>query len=75
MKLLIHLANVIAWLLVPCVIVFILSFAFGYSYWAAIQNNVFAVVYFMYAMCILPGYLIASEEDDQPLSFIKTNKI
>ena len=72
MKLLIHLANVICWLLVPCVLVFILSFAFGYSYWNIIQSDVFIVVYFLYGIIVVPAYGIASNEDDEPMSFIKT---
>jgi len=72
MKVLIHLANIICWLLVPCVLTLVLSFVFGYSYWTAVQNSVFIVCYFLYGVCMIPGYLIASEDMDQPLSFIKT---
>ena len=73
MKLLIHLANVMCWLLVPCALVLILSFVFGYSYWDAVQGSVFVVVYFLYAICIIPAYGIASDDYNQPMSFIKTN--
>ena len=72
MKLLIHLANIIGWYLIPCGITLVFSFLFDFSYWNAVHADAFAVLYAFYSIFITVGYLISTSEVDEPMSFIKT---
>ena len=71
MKNLIHVFNLLCWLAIPNLIVAILSILFSFKYLDAVQSAPFIVVYFIYAVTIIPVYCSNVADDDDSMSFIK----
>ena len=71
MKNLIHVFNLLCWLAIPNLIVAILSILFSFKYLDAVQSAPFIVVYFIYAVTIIPVYCSHAAEKDDSMSFIK----
>lgn len=71
MRNLIHLFNILCWMAVPNLITVVLSFLFNFKYLDAVQSVPFVVVYFIYAVAIIPVYCSNVADDDDSMSFIK----
>lgn len=71
MKNLIHIFNLLCWLSIPNLIVTLFSFLFDFKYLDAVQSAPFIVVYFIYAVTIIPVYCSNVADDDDSMSFIK----
>jgi hypothetical protein len=71
MRNLIHLFNLICWLAIPNLIVAILSILFSFKYLDAVQSAPFIIVYFIYAITMIPVYCSHAVDNDDTMSFIK----
>jgi len=71
MKNLIHLFNLLCWIAIPNVIVAVLSLLFSFKYLDAVHSVPFIIVYFLYAVIIIPVYCTHAINDDDTMTFIK----
>lgn len=70
MKPLFHLINIVLWMLVPLVVVFIFSFPFDFSYWNAVQSSGFGFIYFLYCIGAICAYGISTGEGIDSMHFL-----
>lgn len=62
-------------MLIPNMVVFLLSLAFNFSYWTAVQYGPCIFAYSLYFLLMTGAYVVFNmdENSKEPMSFIKTN--